>query len=214
MDTKTKNILNIVMYVVFALLTVGAIVGVIVGVTTHTEPGLLSVCWNLDGTADYTAPCTTPANLQWDRARIPLIVDAPPDSSEVSEAVSIVNHQIGCEVLRLHPGAGLTADINVALDQPAQVAPNGIEVDAGGSCRHVRGATGRMFAVVETVNVTDPTSKTRVLVHEFGHALGLAHDPFESSIMYPTQPAQGSDTLDLIRFTDSDTHLLNSLYCH
>jgi hypothetical protein len=205
MDTKTRNIVVIVVGVV---LSVAALVGVIFGVTTHTEPGLMSVCWNLDGTADYSHPCANPSDLRWENSRIPLVVDGPAESSELREAVSIVNDQIGCQVLRLSPGAGLTADVNVALDQPALV---GVD-NEGGSCRHLRGASGRMFAVVETINVTDPTSKTRVLVHEFGHALGLAHDPFESSIMYPTQPAQGSDP-DFIRFTDSDMHMLHDMYC-
>lgn len=205
MDTKTRNI---IMIVVAAVLAVGAIVGVIYGVTTHTEPGLLTVCWNLDGTADYTPGCSGSSELRWDRDRIPLVVDAPPDSDEVTEAVSIVNDQIGCEVLRLHPGAGLTADVNVALDQPLEV---GATQEPGGSARHLRGASGRMFAVVETTNVTNPTLKTRVLVHEFGHVLGLAHDPFQSSIMYPTQP--DSEEPDFVRFTDSDQALLNSMYC-
>lgn len=204
MDIKTRNI---IMIVVAAVLAVGAVVGVIYGVTTHTEPGLLRVCWNLDGTADYSAQCATPSDLRWDRNRIPLIVDAPPDSDEVTEAVSIVNDQIGCEVLRLRPGAGLTADVNIALDQPLLVGSE----EPGGSTRHSRGESGRMFATVETTNVTNPTLKTRVLVHEFGHVLGLAHDPFEASIMFPTQP--DSEEPDFIRFTDADQATLNQLYC-
>jgi predicted Zn-dependent protease len=52
-----------------------------------------------------------------------------------------------------------------------------------------------------------------IAVHELGHVIGLAHDDFESSPMYPvTVDDSGSEVLRTIRVSDSDVRLLRTTY--
>lgn len=47
----------------------------------------------------------------------------------------------------------------------------------------------------------------RMVRHELGHVLGLAHDPFEDSLMFPITNETPYDV------TDSDLEILRDLYC-
>lgn len=202
MDTKTK-----VMIGIGVALTVVAIVGVIFGVTTHEEPGLMSVCWQLDGLASYDpSGCTSPDELRWAASEIPLSVSTPGDPGDITETIDLVNSQVGCTILVLDQ-SNTDPDILVLLNEPALVGSD----DAGGATSHHTTGT-RMTSTVRTFMVTDPYMRMRVLTHEFGHALGLDHDSFESSIMFPTQPE--SEDMDFVMFSDSDRSLLNELYCN
>lgn len=202
----TMDIRNKIMIGIGIALTLGAIIGVIVGVTTHTEAGLMSVCWQLDGAANYEGEgCVSPEEIMWDNSHMPLSVNTPGDPGEVSEAVDLVNSQVGCTVLSL--GTNTDPDVLVLLNEPVLV---GVD-DAGGATSHHR-VNGRMTSIIRTFMVGDPYMHLRVLTHEFGHALGLAHDDFESSVMFPSQPT--SSNMDFVMFSDNDRNLLNTLYCH
>ena len=50
-----------------------------------------------------------------------------------------------------------------------------------------------------------------VLYHEFGHCLGLAHDDYPKSIMYPTMTPI-PDGIQPPWFSDYDRRLLRDLY--
>lgn len=199
---------NKVMIVAVIVVTVLAVAGVVVGIATHEDrdAGLLSVCWSGSSAVYDSTDCAEPQDLTWERSRIPLIVGAPEDGS-LDSAIDLVNSQIGCEVLRHDSTVGSEADVIVDLDAAILV---GRDV-AGGATTHSRDSEGRMHAMVEILAVGDAHMKMRVLAHEFGHVLGLAHDDFRTSIMYPTQTY--SHDLQFTMFTQGDQSRLRTLYC-
>lgn len=194
---------NIIQIVVAVLVGVLAIAGVIYGVLSHSEPGIMKVCW-IGGVADYDASrCSNPEELTWDRARMPLVVGADDDSS-VRSAIDIVNSQVGCAVLELDTSVGSEADVVVSLDATMLAGRD----HPGGATSHSQVSEIGMQAYVETMGTANSQQKMRVLVHEFGHVLGLAHDDYERSIMFPTQTHS-----NFTMFSGSDRALLNDLYC-
>lgn len=201
---------NKVMIVASILVAVGAIVGIVYALSVPNERdlGLLEICWRNDVTAVYDpSECETPLALTWDRSRMPLIVGADDDSA-LDSAIDLVNSQVGCEVLRHENVASFDADVIVDLDAAMLVGRD----HPGGATTHSRDSEFVMRAHIDVMAAGDAQTKMRVLVHELGHVLGLAHDDFRSSIMYPTQ-TQTSD-LQFTMFTEHDQDLLNSLYCH
>lgn len=199
---KTRNI---IMIVVAALVAIAAIILVVVGVTTHTEAGMMRVCWNTTRTADYQAQCETPEEIVWPTNQIPLQVYEPTGSRSVDAAIEAANFQIGCEVLERSDSP--SADVQVFLNEPAQVERD----RSGGNTLHFLESSGRMRASIATMLIANGAAQTRVIHHELGHVLGLAHDDFESSAMYPR--ILDTDDLTFFRFTDSDSALLHERFC-
>lgn len=174
------------------------------GVLTHSEAGL-------------TRPGTT-----WEKAKFPISVSAKayagPDQdavSSVQSAIKAVNSRLGFSALALVDGPG-TIQVTIGVPQEssnsAPIAYDTLALkDAGGFFR-VNAASGSKHWVnclIETSNTGSSVILYQVLQHEFGHCLGLAHDDFTQSIMYPTQAEyEGLPPT----FTDSDRKLLRKLY--
>jgi hypothetical protein len=203
---------DIATIVVAAVILAVALVLVVVGVTRHKEPGLLSVCWVADH-AQYDN-CTEPTQqLKWPKSAFPLrIAVLPVNNKPTTEGVSAVhgvasdwNHQLGFAAFDTEVAPAQDADVFVFW---------GTEYDAsnqeGGDVSHqIR--RNRLQASVHITDLATNRLTYRVLFHEFGHVLGLAHDPFESSPMF-TRTMDDSDAMRFMLVTDSDRKLLRRLY--
>ncbi len=185
---KTRNI---VMIAVLVALAVAAAIALVVGVATHDEPGL----------ADGVEP--------WARDRVPLQVCAESylDTSEdaleavedVAAVVDDVNARLGFTVFEV---AASDCDVGVIVGVPAEPG----WMDPGGDARLEPG-----FCAVRTSNTGTVEMLALVLEHELGHCLGLGHDDYPASIMYPVA-SPTPDGQFPPRISDHDRALLRQLY--
>lgn len=178
-----------------------AVVGIIYGSTTHSEPGLMRACWHSGTVIDYH--CAAGEELTWDRRLMPLSVVTDGALPETQTAIDLVNSQVGCDLLEYAEDTDPQPDVSITSE--STMISGGTR---SGSTWHVRDARG-MRARIDLYNTGDLT--LRVIVHELGHALGLDHDTFTGSIMYPRQ----TDTrgMQFIRISDADRQTLRDLYC-
>jgi predicted Zn-dependent protease len=202
----------------FAALTIASIAGVIYGVSTHTEAGLMRVCWRSDGEAIYDrCPDDTGSDLVWDHVPVTIRVqpyvagaDISSGRSAVSEAVSLWNAQVGVELMRVSDEP--TADAVITWGAPIEVDAE--QYDAGGWCEHHNDGR-RMTAEVGIVSIATTRLAYLVTVHELGHLMGLAHDDFESSPMYPlTRDDSEDERIGFTVVTTADRDLLRRTYGH
>lgn len=181
--------------IIFAVLCVAAVAGVIYGVVTHTEPGLM------------------PGAPFWTREEMPLPVcvhsygaedgiDDPVLAEDYDHAVSMItltNDRLGFAALE--PSGGDACLILMTYGVPSEVGWQ----EPGGTAEPTRG-----YCTVQISNVTGEL-KSLVVQHELGHCLGLDHDDWEGSIMRREQ-SPTPDRAYPPRITDSDRELLRSLY--
>ena len=178
-----------------------AIIGIVYSASTHTEPGLMRACWHSGTDIDYH--CAAGDELTWDRRLIPLSVVTDGALPETQTAIDLVNSQVGCDLLEYAGDNDPLPDVSITAESSMSYGTT-----RSGSTWHVRDARG-MRARIDLYNTGDLT--LRVIVHELGHALGLDHDTFTGSIMYPRQ----TDTrgMQFIRISDADRQTLRELYC-
>lgn len=218
---KTRNKIMIAAFVVLA---VAAAVLVFVGVMTHKEPGLLGACFGPDGRVEVyesTGASGCP-EVRWDASRVPLRVHAstsnpypPAEPGEATRgAIDFINARLGFDLFR-YVEEGV-ADVEVRVGEAVEVGA-GATLDglarAGGDASH-RLVGGLLSAEVRTANTGTVGVLHRVLVHELLHAAGLAHDPFEDSVMFPRTRGGPDEVgrLDRLWITDSDRATLRELY--
>lgn len=201
---------NKIIIVVGAVVLIGAIVGVLYGVLHHKENGLMRICWNSNGYAMYNTESSCP-EFKWNRNQMPLFV-AGNQSKNLSLAISWVNDEIGCEVLKYDGLYSSRTDVHVSENVP--IDPNNSV--RGGFTSHRKLFNNKVIVDVSIYSIAQEENvQLRTLVHEFGHVLGLDHDTAENSVMYFNNSSSTDEGYyKLIRFTDYDRELLNNLYCH
>lgn len=217
---------------------VSVAIGLIVyGVATHSEEGLLYVCW-IDGRAHYTGgaevddgPCEGAEELVWPSSQVPMSVAAQAFGSEdffavgdvqreaLDSAIRDINQQVGFALL-VPVGDGAGADILVhrggVLDASG-VAATGEERPLG-FVRHHRSDMGDTFTIRCDVWIDSNIGSLRleylVIHHELLHAIGLAHDDDNpSSAIYPFTPDDTMwEQMGAARITDHDRALIHELY--
>lgn len=185
---------NKTIVIVFAVFAVCILAGVIVGVTTHTEPGFMATghAWDVQ---DF--PLTVCAKT-W---RADEIAHLDTDDAETLHyTINTINTRMGRALFQTQRDTN-ACNVEVTFKYPVSTATYSDELrQAGGDMVLQQGV-----CVVRTGNVTG-NLRAYTLQHELGHCLGLDHDQSEISIMRPVQ----SDTFAQI--SDSDRSLLLSTY--
>ena len=177
----------------FAALLIVAAIGTVVGIVTHEEPTMAS-------------------ERYW--PRVPLSVscmnhDGSDRECDVAEeAVRSINLQLGFEMLSWKPNVQM-AMVSITMDAPLEVGSE----DPGGhyELEHVgRAAFYRCRASTTNVAGADDLELLAIM-HELGHCMGLAHDAFRGSIMYPEQSPTPDGTTGP-RIPDADRAALRERY--
>lgn len=157
------------MWIAFGVILLAAVVGLVVGITQHSEPTFRE------------------GALVWPSAAFPLGVEAwrytaegsyrVDEDASVRAAVRQANQRLGFKAFE-YPTQ--QADIEMTLGAPAEASG-----DEGGHAVVVKGEDGSAaLCFVQTVNVP-PGLDVHVLLHELGECLGLDHDDYTQSVMYP-----------------------------
>ena len=193
-----------VWYVLGAVIGAIAIGGVLYGVLTHKEAGLLQVCWK-GGVANYSGDCK---ELTWKKDQLPLkyYIDFGPDHKvyvdSVIKGADLWNKEIGTQLfMRVHNKADATIHVSWG------------SYDGGNDCvagyvQH-KGDGGPQSADLVLKNPSDVHAVYVFAAHEWGHVIGLAHD--DHAVMKATHP----DVTDQMKFvlpSDHDKKLLRELY--
>jgi hypothetical protein len=192
-----------VWYLIGAIVLALAGGGVLYGVITHKEPGLMKVCW-VDGQAHYDGDCM---ELKWKKEQMPLPYhisfekDHKVYTDSVIKGADMWNKEIGPVFKRVDKEADAVVKITWGSVEAGKHC-------AAGSTSHT-GQTGPMGAKVVLREPSDVHAVFRFAAHEFGHVLGLAHD--EHAIMKPKLEAE-TDELKFTLPSDHDKKLLRGLY--
>lgn len=186
------------------------LIGLIIGITTHTEPGF----------DDHSPP--------WDREDIPLKVscsgytaDRSPDCAVAIDVVKTINSRLGFNALyyELDPAKNPT-NAHITIGVPQNVGPDrtGDGQDNEGNLYHAGENTGlyssggRAYRCeIRTSNTGSDVMLWLVLYHGFGHCFNLAHDDFELSIMRPVQREPEASKIPPW-FTDYDRSQIRDRY--
>lgn len=148
--------------------------------------------------------------LRWSKFHIPLLIVVRPDVAfwtlTFRYAIDLWNERTGIdlfvwggisenEALGVEPGPGIIAiesapDNGSAFHTRLTVAEDG----------EIRAAPIRVTGTPSDVNAD------RIATHELGHVLGLAHDDYRSSVMFPRAVS------DSFEITDKDVETLQEWY--
>ena len=195
-----------VWFVIGALVLAIAGGGVLYGVLTHKEPGLMKVCFK-DGQAHYDGDCQ---EIKWKREQMPLpyYIDFGEHHKVYVESVAKGAEMWNVEIAPVFKRVNKKEDAKVIVSWGS--ADSGTTC-AAGTTSHKGDETGPTGADVVLKEPSDVHAVYRFAAHEFGHVLGLAHDEAKRSIMYPAQPGTTKE-LKFVLPSDFDKKLLRGMY--
>jgi len=192
---------NKAMILILGLLVVAALAGVIYGVVTHEEPGLMEE-WPTFEARDFPLPYSV-GRYTSEGMRID-----PEGESLVASTVATINARLGFLAFRhvRYVPEGRRSRINIDLGVPWEKG----WMDSHGSAE-MQSNEGTLTCDIRTSNTGTDDLLGLVLHHELGHCLGLAHDDYEQSIMRPVQSRTSSGVLQPW-ISDYDRALLRRMY--
>ncbi len=195
-----------VWFVIGALVLALAAGGVLYGVLTHEEPGLMKVCFR-GGQAYYDGDCQ---EVKWRKEQLPIpyYIDFGEHHKVYVESVvkgaELWNSEIGPVLKRVE-------EKNDALVIVSWGSADSGTTCAAGTTSHTGDEGGPNGATVVLKEPSDVHAVYRFAAHEWGHVLGLAHDEAKRSIMCATQPATTTE-MKFVLPSDFDKELLRGLY--
>lgn len=212
--TRPGYFIAILLFVVAAVL---GVIGIIYGVSTHEEGGLLRVCWNESNSAEYVVPfegapvgdCADPEDLVWPKNQVPLgvsILDLREDGDGVEGKAAIVdiNNQLG---FTLFTQVKEGSSVSLTLGAPVEGGSKKL-----GTAHHYKSPEA-MYAHATVYSATGSLRLTFLVAHhELLHVAGLAHDSFPDSAMYGMDHDDSLERMTPARITDHDKSLLRDLY--
>jgi len=192
---------TVIMIVIFVVILVAALVGVIYGVTTHTEAGFATASTPL--TDGFVAPAYPHRPIAVCGRSYPQDTATDADRRALDGAIGTINDRLGFTLLENNYHGCV---MSVTLGAPQDVSTASRHTDPGGTSGVC--PTG---CCIETINTGTSELTSLSLEHEIGHCLGLAHDDYPMSIMYPAL-APTPEGAYPPRISDSDRDLLRSTY--
>lgn len=125
--------------------------------------------------------------IAWQSGEFPLIVAADESADDndrfaMVSAIGIWNERVGREVFVYEDDLSLPHQITFSQSDVPDITHGVTQA----ICWQ-RSYEGRMVeAHISIDDLTSPSDSVIVLVHELGHSLGLSHDSFFGSVMYPS----------------------------
>ena len=199
---------------------VGAIllVAILFFAITHKEPSLMGACWTIYNDKERVTLYESNGvkdcpKITWDKNAIPLIVkgvayhqDTKNETiTAVETAVRHTNQLLGFD------GFSLTTETEADILITIGVPQDGTFDGPGGHMYHEKN-NSKQKAFIEVYNVVEPILLNKVIVHELLHALGLSHDDWEGSVMYPSNDSKELTSFKQLWLSDQDKKVLQDLY--
>ncbi len=187
------------------LIIVGAAVAIAIGVATHREETFLHVCYDTYGGPDsYDETCP---EVDWPIDQCPFLIEVrgetpPSHHKQFTRALDALNRRVGyhmvseCEV-------GQVPDMHIRFNVPYEKG----RFEASGHVNHFKRRDGRLFAEIKIGNTSSDELLYYVIQHEVLTAIGLAHDDYQSSIMY-YKLDEIENFMDAPRISDTDKEAL------
>jgi len=123
------------------------------------------------------------------------------EEESLKRAIKGFNDRAGCTVFKFDQS--VVNAIVVVWRKAREVGSIG---HVGAETHHYQVNDGTVHAHIDVYNVPMDAELDRALMHELGHAAGLAHDAFQDSLMF--RDSSGSSYM-----TDGDEALLKERYC-
>jgi hypothetical protein len=189
-------------------------------VELNRDPGLLKVCW-VGGRAKYSCGDT---KLVWNKSSLPLRYYVTGSDNKdlldsIKGAAKLWNDLLGFEAFVV------TGDIkaaNVLIGQDFDDGLTGEDDSTAATGHRGDGVATSSYIKLNRIHGLTVGELYLVVAHEFGHVLGLDHDPYPNSLMSPVlekedvtdpnNPLTRKRGKKWILPMDSDIEILRKLY--